>query len=72
MAINPSSPTVNDDLTADINTTSCVDVSTNDWRLGGTSIAIRNIHLIETEIITIFIHILIMELLLTLLIGFHW
>ena len=42
MAINPSSPTVNDDLTADINTTQCVDVSTNDWRLGGTSIAIRN------------------------------
>ena len=42
VAINPSSPTVNDDLTADINTTSCVDVSTNDWRLGGTSIAIRN------------------------------
>ena len=32
VAINPSSPTVNDDLTADINTTSCVDV-TNDWRV---------------------------------------
>ena len=43
VAINPTSPTVNDDLTADINTTQCVDVSTNDWRLDGNSIAPLNL-----------------------------
>ncbi|MFL2570287.1 MAG: lectin-like domain-containing protein [Parvicellaceae bacterium] len=41
VAISPSSPTPNDDLTANINST-CVDVSSNDWRLNGTSIAPLN------------------------------
>ena len=42
VAIDPSNANASNNLVANLTNSQCVDASTNDWRLNGTSIATRN------------------------------